>query len=244
MLNWTKARKMLYDKELVSPTNIYGLKESLKVANNTFLERRGDLHDYTKPIKKIALRYYNTDVLIFTPTYIELNSGGYHTMSTSERMSQGPVHVGPSYKPATGWAVYLLINRPCYSCGGTKLREDYTGFDIATLPNKVKKTVERIYMNNENRYILGGLLEGDYFANEYDHVYRVVKCDRCDKNGEIETHDNSGHPFYDGIRVNSTGRRLMAEQPNKPNVWLPIHTRSGFTGRRRSGFPNSRKVIG
>jgi len=225
-LTYTKAKKMLGDKD------------RMKVANNTYLERRDE--------STIALRYYDTDVLTFTPTYIEINSGGYPTMSTTDRINYGPVNVGPSYNPARGWAVWLAADRPCYACEGGKLRSEYTGFSKDTLPVEytIKKEMQKAY---DARLDEAGLAEGDYFSDEYDHVYRVVYCNRCNKNGMIPSYDreSGGHPYFDGIRVNSTGRRLMREQPNKPDHFTPIFTRSGFTGRSfsRYGFANHRKVL-
>jgi hypothetical protein len=53
--------------------------QSKKLANNTYLHRRGD---------NIALQYHSTDVATFTPKNdIILNSGGWHTSTTKERIN-------------------------------------------------------------------------------------------------------------------------------------------------------------
>lgn len=54
-------------------------KESRKYENNTYLQRRGD---------NIAMKYHDTDVAIFYPDgSIKLDSGGWHTSTTKERLS-------------------------------------------------------------------------------------------------------------------------------------------------------------
>ena len=53
--------------------------ESRKYENNTYWKRRGD---------NIAMLYHETDVAIFKPNGdIELQSGGWHTSTTKERMN-------------------------------------------------------------------------------------------------------------------------------------------------------------
>jgi hypothetical protein len=61
-------------------------KESRKLANNTYAKRRGD---------KIAIMYYATDVVTYYPDgRIKLDSGGWMTVSTKERLNQfSPFHV-------------------------------------------------------------------------------------------------------------------------------------------------------
>ena len=41
---------------------------------------------------------HGTDVLRFTPEYVEYDSGGWHTKTTWERMSEGPMRVGGDRK--------------------------------------------------------------------------------------------------------------------------------------------------
>lgn len=53
--------------------------ESRKLANHTYLERRGE---------NIAVRLHQTDILIFSPDgAIEYNTGGWKTSTTKERMN-------------------------------------------------------------------------------------------------------------------------------------------------------------
>lgn len=54
--------------------------ESRKIENNTYLKRRGQ--------DKIAILYHDTDVITFHANgQIDLNNGGYPTISTHSRMS-------------------------------------------------------------------------------------------------------------------------------------------------------------
>lgn len=54
-------------------------RESRKLANNTYLERRGDA---------IAVRLHFTDVITFNPDgSVTLNSGGWRTVTTKDRMN-------------------------------------------------------------------------------------------------------------------------------------------------------------
>lgn len=49
------------------------------------------------PEKAIAIRYHNTDVVTFTPGQVRLDSGGWRTMTSKERMSTySPVNVSQS----------------------------------------------------------------------------------------------------------------------------------------------------
>jgi len=53
--------------------------QSKKLANNTYLHRRGD---------NIAIQLHSTDIATFTPNGdIILNSGGWHTSTTKERIN-------------------------------------------------------------------------------------------------------------------------------------------------------------
>lgn len=61
-------------------------QQSIKLDHNTTLERRGD--------DRIAVRLHQTDIVTFAPTFTELDSGGWHTRTTMDRMSQfGPVRI-------------------------------------------------------------------------------------------------------------------------------------------------------
>ena len=60
-------------------SELLGERESKKLLNNTYLVRSG---------KKIAVRLHNTDVVTFTPKTITLNSGGWLTVTTKDRMNK------------------------------------------------------------------------------------------------------------------------------------------------------------
>ena len=62
-----------------SVTTKLGNRDSRKVANNTYLVRRAD--------DRIALRLHATDVLIFTPEYVELHTGGWYSVTTKDRQN-------------------------------------------------------------------------------------------------------------------------------------------------------------
>jgi hypothetical protein len=66
---------------------ILGTRQSRKVANNTYLQRRDE--------STIALRLHATDILIFTPQFVEYQTGGWYSVTTKQRMSEfGPCAIG------------------------------------------------------------------------------------------------------------------------------------------------------
>jgi hypothetical protein len=64
---------------------LLGQRQLRKLAGNTYLERID--------AKTIGVRYHATHVLTATPSYVELDSGGWHTKTTWERMSEGGIDV-------------------------------------------------------------------------------------------------------------------------------------------------------
>jgi hypothetical protein len=85
-MNYTEANEIL------------GTRSSRKLANNTYLQRRDE--------KTIALRLHSTDVLIFTPQYVEYQTGGWYTVTTKQRMSNfGPAQIGSDKGK---WLLYLV----------------------------------------------------------------------------------------------------------------------------------------
>jgi hypothetical protein len=61
-------------------------RQSVKIANNTYLERRDP--------RTFAVRLHATDVVTITPRYVELNTGGWFTVTTKERInSAAPVRI-------------------------------------------------------------------------------------------------------------------------------------------------------
>lgn len=141
-MTYAEARRKLIDARKGYP------RASLKLANNTWLERRDD--------KTIAVRYHETDIVILTPHWIELDSGGWHTKSTASRISE--------YAPG-----YL------------------------------------------------------YSANPGWHWHDM---------------DGGAHPYFDGMRIHPSGKRLMATQPHLPKHYGPVKTVSGWSGttRARKGY--------
>ena len=60
-------------------------KQGRKIANNTYLERRGD---------DIALRLHSTDIVTFKPNGDKvLNSGGWHTHTTKARINDAGIRL-------------------------------------------------------------------------------------------------------------------------------------------------------
>jgi hypothetical protein len=57
-----------------------GKRDTRKVANNTYLRRRGD--------GEIALRLHNTDVVTWTLDTVTLNTGGWTTVTTKARINE------------------------------------------------------------------------------------------------------------------------------------------------------------
>lgn len=66
--------------------NTLGTHDSRKLANNTYLRRRGP--------KSIAVKLHNTDILTFHPGRTVYDSGGWRTVTTKDRMNRyGPTRV-------------------------------------------------------------------------------------------------------------------------------------------------------
>ncbi len=96
----TKHRRpSLYD----AAEALLGTKDRRKIDRNTYLERRDDGAGYEA---HIALRYHETDVMRLCPSFVELDSGGWHTVTTWERMSTFGLRVCSSGRRAVGIVVY------------------------------------------------------------------------------------------------------------------------------------------
>ena len=63
-----------------SANETLGARESRKVGNNTYLKRRDE--------NTIAVMLHSTDVVTMTPDYVELNTGGWYTVTTKERINR------------------------------------------------------------------------------------------------------------------------------------------------------------
>jgi len=80
-------------------SSILGARDHKKVANNTYLVRRGP--------DTIGLRLHNTDVLTFRPGSVTYNTGGWRTMTTKSRFNKfGPDDV-KVYSDRKVWELYL-----------------------------------------------------------------------------------------------------------------------------------------
>jgi len=181
--------------------------DNVKLANNTYLVRflssmpeAKELHD------KIFLQLHGANIVTFTPHYMEFDTCGWPTMTTSERMRWTPVNIGAS---KGGWALFPLVMRPCYTCKGT-LVNDHDDFHYS----------EELVTPDD-----GG-------TPYHPAIWTPAPCANCDKTGKVEGFDwdSGGHPFYDGIRTDTKGTRLLRRQPNRPEVFEPLKTMSGYTG--------------
>lgn len=57
-----------------------GKRDSRKIDNNTYLQKRGE--------DKIAIKLHATDIVVFSPDATVLNSGGWQTVTTKDRMNK------------------------------------------------------------------------------------------------------------------------------------------------------------
>lgn len=179
-MNYYSARELLNGKDFK------------KVDNNTYLERIGD--------KKIGLRLHATHILIFTPTYVELDDGGYPTPTTWKRMRDfAPVEIRSNGK--RGMSISPRVTLHPYYCENYQCRED-NGFTYDQPGDWTKVGPERFVCNHCGR--------------------EQAAMKRADWSTEFV--------YYAGVRVKPDGSGLMKTQPNRPASYEPTVTRSGFTG--------------
>jgi hypothetical protein len=201
-MNYAEARDTLsgklafgYARKLVKPNP---WRTRVKIANNTYLERRADT--------VIALVLHSTDVVTFTPHYAELRTGGWHTMTTANRLSMGPCGVGSG---SNGWAVYTSSLQACYCV--TDGAEHY--------PQPIRGEQE-----TGKRPTYTG--ERDADGNP---IFEWRTCSACQGSGKLVRPDNNGgHPFFEGIRVRNDGTGILKTQPNRPARLSPVKTERGF----------------
>ena len=79
-------------------------RNSRKVANNTYVEKLGD--------GLIGLRLHSTYVVKATLDYVEIDSGGWHTPTTMDRIRLAGVSLHANGK--RGWSVYPYRECDCY----------------------------------------------------------------------------------------------------------------------------------
>lgn len=96
-----------------------GNRASRKLANNTYLERRDD--------DSIAIRLHATDVVTFQPGTVTLNSGGWRTVTTKERLNR----VLPVWSKAGTWYVGGNGDEPIVYDDGITFTDDG---DLVTEP--------------------------------------------------------------------------------------------------------------
>jgi hypothetical protein len=225
-VNWREARDLLDGKG-----KRRGPRDSLKIARNTYLERgpffrpghygaMGNAHCYPSECSPIGLRLHSTYVVIFTPRWTELYTGGWHTVTTRNRIE----YAVSVRSDRGGWFISLIRDDlPCYC-----LRER-VGFS------------EGICIEGETHsdYESPGGLElsfTDKWTGEpYDRdggskpIYKWVTCSVCGGSAKRRGPDwENSHPYFDGMRVSPDGKRLMREQPHKPAIYRPVTTHSGW----------------
>jgi hypothetical protein len=238
-----------------------GPRDSLRITNNTWLERgrkfkppmarsarigskyrdgysfvnstSGDVwnaagteDDY--PYNAIGLRYYGTYIVIWTPHWVELNSGGWPTMSTRGRMELAPGQVSSWYRGA-GWSwIPMDDNLVCY-CETDGEPESFYGIVI----QGERQTGQR--MTYTGRFDPSAPSENPNGAP----IYVWATCPHCQGTGRRRGFDweSGGHPFFDGMRISNDGTRLMATQPHKPKHADAPRTESGYDlGAPRRGI--------
>lgn len=97
--------------ESVSAVLVGRCKDRRKVANNTYLERRDD--------GAIALKLHATDVVTYYPDRFVLDTGGWRTVTTKDRMKHAGVRV---YSDKGTWYVHAFD-------GGSDWEHDIRYFD-------------------------------------------------------------------------------------------------------------------
>jgi hypothetical protein len=217
-------------------------RDRVKIARNTWLERGAYFRPPSLPghtaygygdttrganvygESAIGVRLHETYIVIHTPHWTELNTGGWATMTTRERMeSFSQVQIGAS---RSGWAVYLQSDKvECYCVRNS--------FNRTPLPDG-----SGIVIRGEYAHGLDLKWTGEYdldtpSANDNGApIYEFVTCSNCDGAGVCSgfDFDSGGHPYFDGIRVSPDGKRLMRSQPNRAQTFEPVRTISGITG--------------
>jgi hypothetical protein len=187
----------------------------VKLNRNTYLERLND--------KTFGVRLHNTVIVTITPHWIELDSGGWHTMTTRSRMDAfSPARVF-SYRQ--GWAIFPTVKVDCYC--------------VQDADQEWPSVAVRGERAIGKRRVFTGLYElpdgsestrGDFDARA---IYEWRMCETCQGTGRRmgQDWDSGGFPYFDGIRIKPDGSGLMKTQPRKPKDWQPVVTESGFSGR-------------
>jgi len=252
MMNWKNAKRLLdgFEKDdrgiafraytSVTRTGKVPARDRIKIARNTWLERethiarvgRYDASGMDMPDNAIGVRLHETDIVIHTPHWTELNTGGWATMTTRERIEAfSPVQIGTR---RGGWTVFLYDpGKPCFC-----------------VRDAASEQASRNGIVIRGEHSPGLALD---FTGEYDPdspssnpngapIYAWRTCQHCQGTEVLGgfDFDSGGHPYFDGIRVSPDGTRLMREQPNRAENFEPIYTTSGWTGEHitRGGRPS------
>jgi hypothetical protein len=215
-MNYAEARDVLsgklaygYARKLVKPNPN---RDRVKIANNTHLERRAET--------SIALVLHSTDVVTFTPHYAELRTGGWHTMTTADRLRMAPGAVYGNSKHGWTWTA-INPEKPCYSCDGTGTSEygDWTNPDGSSA-HELWKEAGANPAESISLYMKTG--EGGHWT--------LATCRQCQGTGIYPGLDFEGRsfPFFEGMRVRNDGTGILKTQPNRPARLSPVKTERGF----------------
>lgn len=225
MLNYREAKRILngFSSPLKPRKNVTRPMDRVKLANNTYLERVRYPQYRTQLWNEIVMTLHDHIIVRFTPHWIELDSCGWPTMTTRDRLTWTPIDIRAE---RGGWTLYLWTMIPCHSCKGTKTDPYGGGFTYA----------DELVTPDDGR------------RPYHPAIWHPAPCDKCDANGLVEGHDwaSGGHPFFDGIRVSNDGRRLLQSQPNRPENFESVKTISGFTrtALNRYGYDSGQRYYG
>ena len=115
--------------------DILGRRESRKVANNSYLARtfgHPDREGMQPPTDSIGYRLHNTYVVVWHHNGdIELNTGGWFTVTTKDRLNRclrdyGEPHGYRVYSERGVWSLYLHGERVCGFADGITIRANGT----------------------------------------------------------------------------------------------------------------------
>jgi len=196
-----------------------GSKDRVKLDRNTYLERVDD--------KTIVVILHQTAIVTYTPTYTELDSGGWHTMTTRGRI-EDYIPMALATHPRS-WSLYPLVDVPCYCMSDSVRTTDAVVVDGEWQPGMAFHWTGMYQRADGTR--TSDRMEGD------KPVYIYRPCEHCKGTGTRKGHDweSGGFVYFDGIRIKPDGSKLMAKQPNKSKFFEPVVTVSGWTGRRMTG---------
>lgn len=177
--------------------------ESKKLANHTYLKRRGE---------NIAVRLHQTDILIFSPDgTIEYNTGGWKTSTTKERMNsygtlnlwtnRGVWYVGKSWEDKS--VVYA---------DGIKVMPDGKITGAGTPPDlKILKRIKK-YSNDFVAALFAGKVPAPSGGDCWDCSLKTesrATMGQISHSDHIKSHLKEGY-FVPSLLVNATERFQIA----------------------------------